>query len=202
MALAPQLPPNLLREALTAARGVTDEDRWAQVLMALAPQLPPDLLDEALAGAHRIANWTLRAQVLAALTRQLPPDRQGRVEAEALADARRITDVDRRAQALAALTRQLSADLLGEALSGACRITTGSRRTEVLAALAEPMADLPPLRARALLQEVLPVLARHPRHQFLTDLRALLTQRLGTVNGAQVASMTAEAVIDVGNWWP
>jgi hypothetical protein len=89
-----------------------------------------------------------------------------------------------------------------EALAAVRQITSEDDRAQVLAALAGLIADLPPLRASTLLQEILVMLARHPRHEFLTDLRVLLTHPLRPLIGAQAASPTAEAVIAVGNWWP
>ncbi len=84
-ALAERLPPDLLPEALVAAREIQDEDARAAVLSALAERLPPDLLPEALAAAREIQDEDARAAVLSALAERLPPD----LLPEALAAARK-----------------------------------------------------------------------------------------------------------------
>ncbi|MGQ9927598.1 MAG: hypothetical protein ACUVS4_12110, partial [Chloroflexaceae bacterium] len=60
-----------LREALAAARAITDADDRAEALAALAPHLPPDLLREALAAARAITDADDRAEALAALAPHL-----------------------------------------------------------------------------------------------------------------------------------
>ena len=91
-ALAPQLAPAWLGEALDAAMAIRDERyRW-RALAALAPQLAPEqrpgVLGEALAAAKAISDESARSQVLAALAPQLAPALLG----EALAAARAIGD--------------------------------------------------------------------------------------------------------------
>jgi hypothetical protein len=82
----------------------------------------------------------------------------------------------------------------------AVEVTDRSSREEILAALAGSIADLPPSRACALMQEVFPALARRPRRDLLAFLRVLMAQPLGTMSG--VLADAAEAVISVSNWWP
>jgi hypothetical protein len=53
-ALAERLPPELLPEALAAAREIKDAYARARALTALAERLPPELLPEALAAAREI----------------------------------------------------------------------------------------------------------------------------------------------------
>jgi hypothetical protein len=61
-ALAERLPPELLPEALAAAREIEDEWRRADALTALAERLPPELLPEALAAAREIKDEWRRAR--------------------------------------------------------------------------------------------------------------------------------------------
>ena len=65
-----KLTPELLPEALAAARHIQFEWRRAQVLIALAKKLP-ELLPEALAAARRIQNEGDRTQAIIALADKL-----------------------------------------------------------------------------------------------------------------------------------
>jgi hypothetical protein len=98
------LPPNLLAEALAAAREIEDADARADVLTTLAARLPPELLPEALAAARKIQDANDRAELLTALAARLPPE----LLPEALAAARVIKDEDARAKALATLAPRLA----------------------------------------------------------------------------------------------
>ncbi|MGF1977677.1 MAG: hypothetical protein RMY30_019130, partial [Nostoc sp. CmiSLP01] len=59
-------PPELLPEALAAARAIQDEDFRAKALSALAKKLPPELLPEALAAARAIQSERYHAEALSA----------------------------------------------------------------------------------------------------------------------------------------
>lgn len=50
-------------------------------------------------------------------------------------------------------------------------------------------------------RESLPVLASRPRSHLLTDLRALQPVIL-PLGGEAAAAETAQAILDVGRWWP
>ncbi|MGF1964497.1 MAG: hypothetical protein RMX99_034010, partial [Aulosira sp. DedVER01a] len=69
--LVEKLPPELLSEALTAARSIQDESYRAPALSALAQKLP-EVLPEALITAHSIQNEYYRADALRALAEKLP----------------------------------------------------------------------------------------------------------------------------------
>ncbi|MGD1698800.1 hypothetical protein ACP6PM_02605, partial [Dapis sp. BLCC M229] len=69
-ALADKLP-ELLPEALAAARLIEDESYRAKVLSALADKLTPEILPEALAAARLIEDESYRAKVLSALADKL-----------------------------------------------------------------------------------------------------------------------------------
>ncbi|MBE9103724.1 hypothetical protein IQ229_01810, partial [Nostoc cf. edaphicum LEGE 07299] len=99
-----KLPPELLPEALTAAREIQDESNRANVLRALTEKLPLELLPEALAAARAIQNQSNRAYALIALAEKLPPE----LLPEALAAAREIQSEDYRANVLSALAESLS----------------------------------------------------------------------------------------------
>ena len=69
--LAPILPPDLLPEALAAAREIQDDRGRALALNSLAPILPPDLLPEALAAAREIQSESDRTYALSSLADKL-----------------------------------------------------------------------------------------------------------------------------------
>ncbi|MDZ8138253.1 MAG: hypothetical protein RM049_23585, partial [Nostoc sp. DedQUE04] len=69
--LAQILPPELLSEALAAAREIQDEYSRASALSSLAQILPPDLLSEALAVAREIQDERCRADALSSLADKL-----------------------------------------------------------------------------------------------------------------------------------
>jgi hypothetical protein len=106
-----------------------------------------------------------------------------------------------RARVLVALASQLPADLLAEALTTARQLTWENHRAEVLAALAPLVSALPPSSTGVLWQESLSVLARRPRHELLTDLRVLVAP-LSAAGGERAVTTTAQAIIDIGRWWP
>jgi hypothetical protein len=139
-ALAPQLPEDLLPEALAVAQTIRNDLNRSQALAALVPQLPDDLLGEALATAGAIWYQRSRSQALAALAPRLPDD----LLPEALAAARAIEDEQSRCEALAALAPRLAederAEVLAEALAAAQAIRHDGR-SAVLAALAPRLPE-------------------------------------------------------------
>jgi hypothetical protein len=153
--LAPHLPPDLLGEALAAARSIADDWRRADVLSGLVPHLPEEqqatVLGEALAAARAIANEVNWPEALMELAPHLSPDLLG----EVLVAARAIVD-DRRAGVLSGLVPHLpeeeQATVLGEALAAARAIQDEEHRAEVLSTLAP---HLPPDQQLLVLAEAL-----------------------------------------------
>ena len=68
------LPAELKREALAAARETKDERAQAQALSGLAEHLPEDLKREALAAAREIRGESARARALNELVEHLPEE--------------------------------------------------------------------------------------------------------------------------------
>jgi len=107
--LAPHLPEDLLREALTAARAIRDEGWRARALAGLAPRLAGlGYPQEALAAAREIQDEQYRAEALAGLAPHLPEELREQVLREALAAARAIEREWGWADALSALAPHLA----------------------------------------------------------------------------------------------
>ncbi|MGK7906916.1 MAG: hypothetical protein AB4040_06760, partial [Synechococcus sp.] len=111
IALAENLPPELIGEALSAAREITDESSRASVLSALAENLPPELIGKALSAAREITDESTRADVLIALAK-----RQPELMGEALSAAREITEESTRASVLSALAENLPPGMINKVL--------------------------------------------------------------------------------------
>jgi hypothetical protein len=154
VALAPNLPGELLRKGLDAAGSII-ESEWArsEALAALAPHLPAELLREALDAARSIGIERARSRALVALARHLPEPGRSAVLREALDAARSIGDEGVAFYwALAALAPHLPAELLREALDAARSIGDEGARSGALAILA---SHLPEGERAAVLREAL-----------------------------------------------
>jgi hypothetical protein len=82
---APHLPETerraVLRDALEAARAISDDSARADALAALAPHLPEALLRDALETVRAISDDSARARALACLAPHLPESLLNRLEA-------------------------------------------------------------------------------------------------------------------------
>jgi hypothetical protein len=128
--------------------------------------------------------------------------------AEALQFARAIRNDLERAAALAELApllpSQERAAGLAEALQAARALKYVENRSEALARLAPHLAAMPREHLASLWTETLHLLANRTRENLLADLTALtpfLTALAGP-NAAAELREVAQAVIDVGRWWP
>lgn len=134
--LVPHLPPELMSEALDAARKIGNSEWRSEALAALAPRLPQELQEhawrEALAAGCEVGDDWRRSRALDALAPHLPSDLMG----EALAAARKVEYAWWRSSTLAALASHLPTELMGEALTAACEIEEAQCRSHALAVLA------------------------------------------------------------------
>jgi hypothetical protein len=197
-ALLPQLPPDLLFEALAIARTITDQEYRAQILATLAPQLPPDLLPEALIAARTIKDERYRAKSMVALAPLLPEPERGGVLAEALAAARAIDYEGYRAEVLAALAPQLPSELLPDTLTATRAIKDEEYRAQVLAAL--PL-QLPPHFLPECFETLLEDADRIGRGK-LFHVLAGLTPLIASAAGLVALREYRRAISDAGSWWP
>jgi hypothetical protein len=187
-----RLPPELLPEALAAAREIKNEGDRARALTALAERLP-EVWPEALAAAREIKDEYHRADVLTALAARLPPE----LLPEALAAAREIKDAGARAHALSVLAERLPPEMLPEALAAANERTTA----HVLSVLFPRLAELPRPALYPRWDETLPLLARRTRPDLLADLGALVPV-IHALGGEAAIAETFRAIQDVVRWWP
>ncbi|MCP4542518.1 MAG: apoptotic protease-activating factor 1 like protein [Chloroflexi bacterium] len=116
MELAPHLSEDLLKEALTAACAIEDEDSRAEALLGLAPHLPEELLEGALATACAIEDETSRADALVSMVPHLPERLLAEALTEVLAVEHAIENKESWAKALMGLAPYLPEELLGETL--------------------------------------------------------------------------------------
>ena len=80
-------------------------------------------------------------------------------------------------------------------------IRSDLEHAEALAELAEYMVSLRPVGLYPMWDEALRRLATHSRKKLLNDLSAL-TPVVGALGGAEALAELAEAIDDVGQWWP
>jgi hypothetical protein len=208
--LAPHLSESLrttvLQEALTAARMTTDMDARAQALALLAPHLSEPLLQEALTEARAIEREDARAQALAGLAPYLSEPLRVTVLQEALTEARAIEREDAlaeywRARVLSLLAPHLSESLLQEALTVAREIESEDARAQALEGLVPHVKQLPVVRLYSLWCETLRRLATRTRRDLLSDIQALVPV-IAALGGREALVATAQAIIEVGKWFP
>ena len=208
--LAPHLPDGLFDEALVAVQEVRDEKLRARTLAGLAPHLPKEMLGDALAVARHITGKH-RAEALSGLAPHLPEPLREQVLEEALAATQEIWSSGDQATVLASLAPYLSEpsrkSALQEALVAARDTTYEVDRAKALSALTPHLTVLSrPDLARLWLEtqdgaNLLHFLARRPRKELLSDLRAL-APIIAKLGGPKAIEETFRAVQDVGRWWP
>ena len=142
--LIPQLPPDLLPEALTIARDIRFEPYRAKALIAITAKLP-ELLLETFALVKSIKST--------------------------YSDGR-LPEVYR-FQALIAIAPNLSSELLPEAFSIAKDIQSKHYRIKVLIALADPMSKMPRDKLLPLWETIRHWLSQLSRHEFAHHVLAL-----------------------------
>jgi hypothetical protein len=133
----PDLRPDLLREALDAARTIYDPLDRTETIEAIAAALPDPrtrslVLQDALAAAFRLGDGEDRTRIVERLASSLQP-------ADVLAIARRIVDPHARARALLDIAPRLGEERAvarAEALTAARRISDEPRRAPMLARVA------------------------------------------------------------------
>jgi hypothetical protein len=207
-ALAPNLPADLLTEALSAATAITDAYSRAQALAGLVPYLPADqrtsVLAQALDAAIAVTDQYPRAKALTSLISQLPGDQRTDALGQALSTADAITDDGLHAQALTDLAPHLNADQLSHALTAAASITDDHSCAKLLAGLT------PYLNAEQLAQALAAaasISSGYYRARALIDLAShlntdQLTQALGAANSIAEASSRAEALTSLVSHLP
>jgi len=205
LALARHLPEDrkerVLHEALQLVRSITNEDERANALAALASQLPDEprqtMLPEALRGMRRI----LHENDIAVALRNLAPYLQGETISEAFDIALAIRDEWRRTEALVALAPYMSKELVLKVVEASVAIRGEENRVKLLGGLASALIppEFPGLFP--LWCDTLHRCAQHTRPDLLKDLK-LLSPALALLGGREAILETAQALQDVGRWWP
>ncbi|MDZ8069309.1 MAG: hypothetical protein RMY64_27465, partial [Nostoc sp. DedQUE08] len=187
--------PDILPEALAAARAIQDKYSRAYALSALAEKLP-DILPEALAVARAIHDEVYRAYALSALAEKLPLE----LLPEALAAARAIQHESNRAKVLSALAEKLPLELLPEALAAARAIHDEVYCAKVLSALAGSLSQMPSTKLFPLWQDTLHELSLRTRRDLLQDIKALFPV-IFALGGEAATVELVRAIQDVARWW-
>lgn len=230
--IAPTLPPSLAAEALRICASIRNLWWRKSALLALAPHLPADLLAQALDQAADIVTSNERGEAIGALAAFLPPALVGRaldlVEANGdygglaagIAGLAPVLDAAQRARAIAfASARLASGEYRVRALSAlGAQLPPGPEREALFAdilAAAEAIGQ-PVDRLRAL-RHLLPHLAGPAQEQAVLQLlvagggqpRAslleaipVLAERVAGYRTPQAATAVAQALHDVGAWFP
>lgn len=165
-ALAPYLSPELLTEALEAAKSIADDHDRAATLSRLAPHLTPELNVAAMAVAHELQTSEARATALLAIAPYLSTAARAQVLAEALASALAIDPWYDRVVALTDLAPHLPDDLrrraLREAMVAARSIPDEDERQRALIVLVPYLPDEALADALADAYTIMDVLKRVP----------------------------------------
>ncbi|MEZ4868835.1 MAG: effector-associated domain EAD1-containing protein [Caldilineaceae bacterium] len=190
--------------------------RYALILASLnshAHNIGPSLLVElikknvwlptqGLAYARQVSNARQQVEMLVAVAPFLPDKaEQERVLTEALGVVRVIEDSSSRADALTNLAPHLSPKQIEEALAVARAIQDRYYRGRILTNLAPCLAKFSQTYLYPLWCETLPILSSRTRDHLLSDLAAL-SDVIVCLGGSSALAEAAQAIQDVGRWWP
>jgi len=209
--LAPHLPEPLLREALVAVQTRRDADTRAKQMQSLSELQQRETLQEALTAVRAIKDERQRAKNLADLVPSLLEPQRTEVLQEALAAARTMLGeeymrVEIQAKLVPYLPEPQRTEVLQEALAAARAIENRwgravPSRAEVLSWLAPYLAHLSTTTSFPLWCETLHVLAVRSRRDLLADMSALIPL-IEALEGKEALVATAQAIIEVGKWFP
>ena len=169
--------------------------RRAVGLTGLAPYLSGPLLQEALAAARAIESELYRAPALVGLA----PYLSGSLLQEALAAARAVKEMKSKAYLWPEAPQR--SEPLREALAKALALEEEWRRTYALTDLVSDIEHLPATTLYPFWCETLRILASRTRHDFLSLIKALFPV-ITALGGQEALVATAQAIIEVGKWFP
>lgn len=189
------LPKRQLNAILDSARKLEDKGARAMVLCALVKK-QPKLRHEALATIRAINDEYIRANALRKLVGNLPEDHMDDV----IAVAKEIKNATPRATSLSILAGK-SPEIWRDAFITAQRIPIEWERVNVFNELVSnmncPIFD----HSYLLLLDALPLLSERSRHNFLSDLSALMNFVL-LLGEDELPREIYETVREVTTWWP
>jgi hypothetical protein len=208
-ALVSYLPSDLLPKALTIVQTIQWEWARAQALSTLAFYLPTDLLPQAITAALDIGWDPARANVLATLALRLDEGTPRHIKPSTLAAAqtiKRFSSYSKRASVLARshLSSGIQPADLPQALAAVLAAQPQTHQVQDLAAIAPlwvAWAQGDRKAAYTQWKAFLRSQASNPRAQFISNLCALTPVNVFFA-GAAKTSEIAQAILDVGDWWP
>ncbi|WP_322751482.1 MULTISPECIES: NB-ARC domain-containing protein [unclassified Frankia] len=173
--LAPYLPANLLREALSVAELIESPHARAEALAGLAPYLSADLLGAALTAATASGDWRDRDRSVNLLAPHLPAVLLGR----ALAAVGAVNEPHDRSAALARLVPHVPAEWRGPLLASALADAAAANRPYVsLDALARLAPHLSTTQMKEALAVAVSIDERHGRVPALASMTPFLSEGL------------------------
>lgn len=204
--LAPQVAlgeaGGALQEALEVARNIKYNYGRGRILVNLAPLVlgePGSVLQEALEVARSLQYGPYQAWALATLAPYLTIEQ---IYVALTVTHTMVGAGSSQKNALSKLILRLAElDTLEQALVVACDIAGSYDRAHVLATLAPHLTKLSQIDLYQLWCEILPILSSRTRADLLSDL-AELADVIVCLGGAEAIVETAQAIQDVGRWWP
>lgn len=206
----------VLEEALTTVRGIRSNEHRARALLAVVPRLrgEPDLLRQALTVARGIRQAGYRAMAIAVVAKQFDTHERPNALREAVETARNLRTDATRAEALVAVATEMAEEpeLLQDAINAMRTIKDPARRADALVAATAELgrtgyfwaADSDTTGAMFRYQVFACLLGTAgdlPRDR-LFEVVGLLAPAISVLGGAAEVQRTADAIRDIGSWWP
>lgn len=207
--LVPLLANSLLEETLAIARSIERYDAKVTALSSIIPRLSGSLKEDVSREAFDIAKEIELEEARGSILIELVPILPDNLLNETLMVIRKIENDDIKGPLLAKLIlflpEPLKENVLRETLASISKIQYGSKdfdyRPMALGKLAPYMAELSHIKLYPLWCETLHLLAYHTREDLLVDLQALIPA-IVALGGPDALEETAQAIEDVGSWWP
>jgi hypothetical protein len=192
--LAPYLPREQIRVALTVATYIDFEPARADALEGLAPYLTSELHGEAFVASRAIDHEYSRGRALTAVARHLSREQFGEASSAVYA----ILDESVRVKALGGLAGHMTGDQLKSALGAATTIGNVGARTLLLGQLVTHLSTA--LQKQAL-QEFLSIGSQLTRPDLLRGIQSFVSV-IYNIGGSQSLLELRSAIQDTSTWYP
>lgn len=204
----PHLPAHMLPRASSEAEAFTYEGRRSSLLAVLAPRLAAaGEWDAAVRSMVSIPVYHRRALAAARMAAHAPPSERARVVDHArqiVVNAQRRFEGSEdwwQGETLTLLAPHVGEAELGEVLMLALNVVDAGERAGALSAIATEATRMRPAAADEVWWRALRRSSEMSRADLLANLLAL-SPLLERLDGAEAVAELAEAVHDVGRWWP